>query len=193
MTRINVVPVEELTRQHLIAEYRELPRLFNLVVKAQARGLKPESKTIPEAYCLGKGHCLFFYNKVWWLYRRFFQLVEEMKRRGYEPTYLVPATYGTDDIHYEWLGDYEPTPEALALNRERINERLSNPTAKRTHPLVAQAAIDCEKFHDGQVRKYTGEPYWTHPREVVELLIRVGIEDPDMLVAGYGHDWLRST
>ena len=60
------------------------------------------------------------------------------------------------------------------------------------HPLVAQAAIDCEKFHDGQFRK-DGLPYWTHPREVVELLIRCGIEDPDMLVAGYGHDWFEDT
>lgn len=28
MTRINVVPVTELTDKHLLAEYRELPRIF---------------------------------------------------------------------------------------------------------------------------------------------------------------------
>ena len=28
MTRINVVPVKELSDQHLIAEYRELPRVI---------------------------------------------------------------------------------------------------------------------------------------------------------------------
>ncbi len=28
MTRINVVPVETPTQQHLVAEYRELPRVF---------------------------------------------------------------------------------------------------------------------------------------------------------------------
>lgn len=30
MTRINRIPVEELSRQHLVAEYRELPRVFAL-------------------------------------------------------------------------------------------------------------------------------------------------------------------
>ena len=36
MTRINCVPVEELTDKHLGAEYRELPRLFG-----QIQGFKP--------------------------------------------------------------------------------------------------------------------------------------------------------
>lgn len=123
MTRINVVPVQELSRQHLIAEYRELPRIFGLVKAATARGQTPETTKIPAAYCLGTGHCLFFYDKIWWLYRRFFELVAEMQARGYNPTYLVPSTYGTDEIHYEWLGDWEVTDEALALNRARIAER----------------------------------------------------------------------
>jgi len=30
MTRINVIPVEELTTKHLVAEYRENPRAFAL-------------------------------------------------------------------------------------------------------------------------------------------------------------------
>lgn len=31
MTRINLLPASELTDQHLIAEYRELPRIFTIV------------------------------------------------------------------------------------------------------------------------------------------------------------------
>lgn len=58
---------------------------------------------------------------------------------------------------------------------------------------VAAAFIDAQKFHEGQVRKYTGEPYWVHCREVAEILIRCGIEDTDMLVAAFGHDWLEDT
>lgn len=61
------------------------------------------------------------------------------------------------------------------------------------HPLVERAYIDSQKFHDGQKRKYTDAPYWLHTREVAEILIRCGIEDPDMLVAAHGHDWLEDT
>jgi hypothetical protein len=33
MTRINVVPVQELTNKHLMAEYRELPRAMRRAVQ----------------------------------------------------------------------------------------------------------------------------------------------------------------
>ena len=36
MTRINCIPVEELSTPHLIAEYRELPRVFALAHNAAA-------------------------------------------------------------------------------------------------------------------------------------------------------------
>ena len=36
MTRINTMPPEHLTDQHLFAEYRELPRIFALVLLARA-------------------------------------------------------------------------------------------------------------------------------------------------------------
>ena len=39
MTRINVVPVEELTNKHLMAEYHEITRIFRLVREAQNRGI----------------------------------------------------------------------------------------------------------------------------------------------------------
>jgi deoxyribonuclease (pyrimidine dimer) len=54
MTRINVVPPRELTRQHLIAEYRELPRVFGLVKKAAARGERPSLNRARIALRLGK-------------------------------------------------------------------------------------------------------------------------------------------
>ncbi len=37
MTRINCVPVEELSGPHLVAEYRELPRVFALAQRAATR------------------------------------------------------------------------------------------------------------------------------------------------------------
>ena len=37
MTRINLVPVEELSNQHLMAEYRELPRIPNAIKSNRAK------------------------------------------------------------------------------------------------------------------------------------------------------------
>lgn len=60
MTRINLVPVSELSDQHLIAEYRELPRIFNLVLNAQYKGKYPLDFKISDTYLLGTGHVTFF-------------------------------------------------------------------------------------------------------------------------------------
>lgn len=119
MTRVNVVPVKELSRQHLVAEYREIARLPALAYKAHRRGETPASH--PRRYCLGKGHVRFFYSRLGYITRRFQALVREMQRRGYQPTYhqLVVPT----DLPREWWRDYRPTAEALEINRVRIKER----------------------------------------------------------------------
>ena len=44
-----------------------------------------------------------------------------------------------------------------------------------------------EKAHRGQVRKYTGEPYITHPAAVAEIVKKVG-GDSNMIAAAYLHD-----
>lgn len=127
MTRINVVPVEELTREHLIAEYRELPRIFNLVRAAIARGETANDPRNPTEYCLGTGHCRFFYPRLRYLYFRQGELVGEMRRRGYEVNFTESPIEGlTGGPEFDqWWGGYVPTPEALALNRARIAERLN--------------------------------------------------------------------
>ncbi|GAB1577967.1 pyrimidine dimer DNA glycosylase/endonuclease V [Bordetella petrii] len=123
MTRINCVPVQELTRQHLVAEYRELPRVFALARKAWERGPVPR----PAEYTLGKGHLLFFYTRLGYLARRHAELVEEMQRRGYRPGFLAPLAQVHADIPPALWGDWTPTPQALALNRRRIAERGGPP------------------------------------------------------------------
>jgi deoxyribonuclease (pyrimidine dimer) len=114
MTRINVVPVEELCNKHLLAEYRELPRVFRLA--------RPCSDA-PKEYVLGAGHVKFFYDKLGFLARRFEMLVSELNLRGYNIAYdHLPAT--SLRAGRSLWGSYDPTPEALALNRARIAERL---------------------------------------------------------------------
>lgn len=127
MTRINCVPVEELTLRHLVAEYRELPRVFALARQAWARGESPDDARNPEAYTLGAGHVRFFYTRLGWCRKRHRQLIDEMLRRGYHPTFLaapaVSAEFGPA-VRPEWWRDWEPTPAALSLNRARICARL---------------------------------------------------------------------
>ena len=119
MTRINCVPVQELSGPHLVAEYRELPRVFALAQKAAARGALSQPKT----YTLGKGHLLFFYTRLGFLSQRHLALVEEMKRRGYKPSFEGVKRTDFPEIPDAYWGQWEPTPEALQLNRERIRER----------------------------------------------------------------------
>ncbi len=122
MTRINCVSVQELSQQHLVAEYRELPRVFNLARKA----LERNDIQYFEEYRLGKGHLLFFYTRLGYLARRHAELVQEMLRRGYKPTFTSPLRDAHSDIPDVLWGDWNPTEEAIKLNRRRILERSRN-------------------------------------------------------------------
>lgn len=119
MTRINVVPPRELSDKHLVAEYRELPRVFRLSYEWQQRG-RPTS--IPAEYTLGKGHVTFFYDKLGFLIKRHRQLCREMRHRLFVVHFPSPPQFKHDA---DLMKRYEPTPEALRINRERINKRLN--------------------------------------------------------------------
>lgn len=116
MTRINVVPPEELHSKHLVAEYRELPRVFKLAEKAWARG----DWQAPQEYTLGSGHVKFFYSRLGFCRSRFQSLVTEMLLRGFNPQHLDTPTADVPDL---WLSDWVPTPESIFINRERIQQR----------------------------------------------------------------------
>ncbi|MGB3024467.1 pyrimidine dimer DNA glycosylase/endonuclease V [Paradevosia shaoguanensis] len=124
MTRINCVPPSELTVQHLVAEYRELPRIFALVRAAIARGERPDDSRNPTEYRLGSGHVRFFYPRLLYLARRQASLIAEMQSRGYRPAFTDSAGL-LAGIPAEWCNDWQPTPEAQAANRARISERLA--------------------------------------------------------------------
>lgn len=123
MTRINCIPPFELTGPHLVAEYRELPRVFALVRAAIVRGETPNDPRNPSSYTIGAGHVRFFYPRLGYLAKRQSQLVSEMRARGYEPQFV-----NTDRLlvgfSAEWCTDWEPTDEAMLINRGRIAERL---------------------------------------------------------------------
>ena len=122
MTRINLVPPEELTVKHLVAEYREITRLPSNLRKSLDRKTLFKMSEIPSQYTLGQGHVKFFYDKMLFLQKRFEQLVKEMLRRGYKPSYTDSSIFIPTDKKF--YNDYVPTPEALSINKERIKERL---------------------------------------------------------------------
>lgn len=124
MTRVNVIPAAMLTDQHLLAEYRELPRIFPLAAAAVARG----EAFGPSAYTHGKGHVRFFYDKTDWLADRQADLIEELLDRGYDlkhrsapqPLSASPSNWRPSD------GDY-------AVNLDRLRERLAQRPGWYTH------------------------------------------------------------
>lgn len=83
MTRINVgIDPSELCDQHLVAEYRELPRLW---------GLESDSAP-PDEFKLGTGHVLWCAQYQGMLADRYIGLVSEMRRRGFHVSYPEPPS-----------------------------------------------------------------------------------------------------
>lgn len=129
MTRINVVPVDELSDEHLKGEYHEILRPFGLVKKALINGLNKwnfakKYPNQPNDYTLGTGHVVFFYDKLVFIGKRHQELFVEMTRRGYNPT---PIDYVSLEMSLpQWvLNDYTPTENALKLNRQRIQDNIN--------------------------------------------------------------------
>ena len=125
MTRINLVDPSHLTDKHLMAEYRELPRIFTAVLKLQEQGKTPSDVDIPERYVLGKGHVKFFYNKISWLHHRFNTLVYELNKRNFnlDSELFSSIIDGAFRIGDNWRTGYKPSPEEIYLNMARICKR----------------------------------------------------------------------
>lgn len=124
MTRINCIDVSELCNKHLLAEYRELPRIFSWLEKVIEKGKDPN---VPEKYCLGKGHVSFFADKLIYLNNRHIDLVKECLKRNINITFTekLSSKY-LFNIPNKYWNDWIPTQEAMDLNRQRINERLED-------------------------------------------------------------------
>lgn len=127
MTRINVVPPSELTGKHLVAETREIVRVFALTRKSQHELHK---KKIPNEYTLGTGHVTYFYDKLKYITERYNSLCTEMSNRGYVCN-RVEQSELERGIDRSLFWGYAPTDSALALNRARISERLNDSAAKK--------------------------------------------------------------
>lgn len=128
MTRINLVDPKMLTDKHLLAEYRELPRIFTAVKKLYASGKTLDDVEIPDKYVLGKGHCKFFYNKLYWLHVRYSELIAELKKRSFKldsklHTSIIDMMFDVKFCSKLLQIKYQPTPEEMYLNTARLAKR----------------------------------------------------------------------
>lgn len=122
MTRINLVDPEELTDQHLVAEYREIRLLCaNLPRTLNSKQGFVESK-VPDRFTLNDGHVYFFYNKGKYLHKRYVLIKDEMVKRGMEPQLCFPRDVWPDHLYNDWI----PSEEDKNIVRERIQERIND-------------------------------------------------------------------
>ncbi|WJZ28001.1 endonuclease V N-glycosylase UV repair enzyme [Serratia phage 92A1] len=123
MTRINLTLVSELADQHLMAEYRELPRVFGAVRKHVQNGKQIKDFKIAPEFLLGSGHVTFFYDKLEFLRQRQIALIAECLKRGFniKDTTVQDIT----DIPAIWRNDYKPSPTAIALSQARLDEKIA--------------------------------------------------------------------
>ena len=136
MTRINCVPVDELSDKHLVAEYHEITRVFGLVRKNIESGKDPAKVPCPERYTLGTGHVKFFYARLGWVERRLAELAMEMNRR--KMNVRLELLKGiSDGLPAHLFADWVPDDEALAINRERLAERLKAMAEKPKRKLLS--------------------------------------------------------
>lgn len=113
MTRINVVPVEELSDQWLLAEYRELPRCIKQNIN---------TNDAPQNYCLGKGHMKWAKHHTLFLINRFYKIFNELKFRGFNPLFkpedldvFAKSTTKESDKKIYFIFDKD-----IKLNRSRL-------------------------------------------------------------------------
>ena len=123
MTRINVIPVDQLTDQHLVAEYREMLMVPASLKRSLGSKNGMDTKRIPKQYTLNTVHVYFFYDKGKFLKDRYDSLVNEMKKRGMkpDPNRTFPTKVFKDNNLYN---SWKVTDKAVQINNERIMERI---------------------------------------------------------------------
>ena len=124
MTRINIINPQELTDQHLIAEYREIFMVGGSLNRTLNSKIGYKKSKVPKKFTLNGGHVYFFYNKGKYLYKRYQEIVQEMKNRGFNPDpnrKFNTKIFKTNNLYNDWL----PTIEDQKIIKNRIAERIA--------------------------------------------------------------------
>jgi deoxyribonuclease (pyrimidine dimer) len=76
---------------------------------------------IPSEYKLGKGHMIFFKNKLKYLEKRFKTIKIEMKKRGFSAEIKVDLV----GFNKELIKDWKPTQKDKEIIKKRIVEKIN--------------------------------------------------------------------
>lgn len=137
MTRINAnIPPAKLIDQHLLAEYREMVRIPSAVKKYIDSNKKIPK--IPNEFKLGKGHVLYFYDKLKFLHNRFNAIKQELDIRKTANNMSDEMFFNLPDMYYNDI-DKEALDKADILVTERIIERING---MNTSPKYFKKDID---------------------------------------------------
>lgn len=142
MARINSgINPKYLSDQHLIAESVEI----TMITGALRKDGYVIKGSIPEKYCLGKGHINFFKPKINYLRMRLREVNEEMKLRGFNPGTSIRLE---EFFNNKLAGNWKPSSEDTCLVRTRIIERLNEPKKAKQgfHKYYGKPIEDMEQF-----------------------------------------------
>lgn len=114
MVRVNLVNPKKLADQHLIAEYNEILMLVAYIKK------HPKLESIPRDYCLGRGHMIFFKNKLMYLKNRHEKLKSEMRKRGFNTNKTLKINSFGKKNRIDW----SPRKKDFNLIKKRLIMKL---------------------------------------------------------------------
>lgn len=126
MTRINCgISVSDLSREHLLAEHREIKRVCYRLRERLKTG---KFEDIPTPFYVIKGEAIAFKELFWldkgaYTYKRYNEIYEECLRRKYKVKYYG-GNWGIYEQKTEYWNDYEPTQDQIKMIEDRIVERL---------------------------------------------------------------------
>lgn len=140
MTRISSgVRAKELCDIHLRKERIEIVRIPNSI-----KNKKAVIKNIPKNYRLGIGHVKFFYDKLLYLEKRYFELTYECKKRGFNTT---DFSNSFKDLPGELYKDWKENKEAREITKARINERIKSMKEKDLKFYGKNVSFEFLKIH----------------------------------------------
>ena len=117
MTRINLIPVEELSDQHLLAEHREIKRIPNVILS-----WKYSLNNQPKEFTLWQWHVKFFYDKMGFLADRYIDIYYECIKRWFKVEYYLDVFHKVDNIL--WANLWKPNEKDIKISKQRIKEKL---------------------------------------------------------------------
>lgn len=139
MTRINTIDPKLLTNEWLVAEWRELPRVPNELIKHPNRY---KANEVPASYTMGPGHVKFFRNKLLYLQKRHVLICREMDKRNIKRDLTVVVDLSSFGFLSSVLcKDWQPTAQDHNVNIERLIERWDE---RKKDYHFGRVKLDCD-------------------------------------------------